>query len=386
MGIKQKQVYSGFEQGPIRPPSEANSLLIRVSRNCPWNRCTFCTVYKREKFSLRPVEHVIADIDAIYQVVALIMEELQHRHRLTSERINQLAEPYTGEAQGIYYTALNWLVRGEGSVFLQDANSLIIKPNDLIAILDHLMDRFPWITRITSYARSHTIDRISDEKLQQLAASGLNRIHIGMETGADAILEHIDKGVTKAQHISAGRKVKKAGMQLSEYVMPGLGGVKLSQQHALETADALNRIDADFIRLRTLTVPPGIAVHKQVPPDQFHKCSDLQVVREIRTMIDALDGISSTLKSDHFNNLLQDVEGSLPDDKQSMLAVLDEFLQLSPKEQTVYQVGRRMGYFQSLGDLNSAVQRDRVADICQRLGITTENADRIIEERTKQSI
>ncbi|HJN53367.1 MAG: radical SAM protein [Pseudomonadales bacterium] len=383
MGIKQKQVYRGFEQGPIRPPSEANSLLIRVTRNCPWNRCTFCSVYKRQKFSLRPVEHVIADIDAIHQVVALILQELQESGRLTAERVNQLAEQFTGEAQGIYFTAVNWLVRGEGSVFLQDANSLIIKPHDLIAILDHLKDRFPWITRITSYARSHTIDRITDDELQQVAASGLTRIHIGMETGSDTVLAQVDKGVTKAQHISAGRKVKQAGIELSEYVMPGLGGVDLSQQHALETADALNQIDADFVRLRTLTMPPGMELYKE---DLFKKCTDLQVAREIRTMVDALDGISSTLKSDHFNNLLQDVEGTLPDDKTSMLAVLDEFLELPPQQQTLYQVGRRMGYFQSLDDLQSPVQRDHVESICQRLGITGENADRIIEERVRQSL
>ena len=215
MGIKQKQVYRGFEQGPIRPPSEANSLLIRVTRNCPWNRCTFCSVYKRQKFSLRPVEHVIADIDAIHQVVALILQELQESGRLTAERVNQLAEQFTGEAQGIYFTAVNWLVRGEGSVFLQDANSLIIKPHDLIAILDHLKDRFPWITRITSYARSHTIDRITDDELQQVAASGLTRIHIGMETGSDTVLAQVDKGVTKAQHISAGRKGSAATKSLA---------------------------------------------------------------------------------------------------------------------------------------------------------------------------
>jgi|TARA_Y100000310_G_scaffold270129_1_gene283771 hypothetical protein len=341
-------------------------------------------VYKREKFSLRLTEHVIADIDAIYQVVALILEELQRNGRLTTERVNKLAEQFAGEAQGTFYTAVNWLLRGEGSIFLQDANSLIIKPDDLIAILDHLKNRFPWITRITSYARSHTVDKISDEKLLQVAASGLNRIHIGMETGCDTVLNHVDKGVTQAQHISAGRKVKRAGIELSEYVMPGLGGANLSEQHALQTADALNQIDPDFIRLRTLTLPPGMTLFKE--SDQFSKCTDLQIVNEIRTMVDALEVISSTLKSDHFNNLLQEVEGSFPEDKQRMLDIMDEFLQLPPQQQTLYQVGRRMGYFQTLGDLSSTVQREHVEGICERLGITSDNADRIIAERVRQSL
>ena len=248
MGIKKEQNYMGFEQGPIRPPSEANSLLLRVTRNCPWNRCTFCSVYKQQQFSLRLVEHVIADIEAIYEVVYRVLDELNVQGHLTQERVNYLAENYFADNIQVFSIAVNWLARGEGSVFLQDANSLIIKPDNLITILKHLKMRFPWISRITSYARSHTINRISDDKLAELAETGLNRIHIGMESGCDEVLKLTDKGVTKAHHIKAGQAVKKAGIELSEYVMPGLGGADLSSEHAYHTADALNQIDADFIR------------------------------------------------------------------------------------------------------------------------------------------
>jgi radical SAM superfamily enzyme YgiQ (UPF0313 family) len=51
-----------FEQGPIRPPNEARSLLLRLTRNCPWNQCLFCPVYKNQKFSLRSVEEIKTDI------------------------------------------------------------------------------------------------------------------------------------------------------------------------------------------------------------------------------------------------------------------------------------------------------------------------------------
>jgi len=144
------------------------------------------------------------------------------------------------------------------AIFLQDANSLIVKPDQLIRILRHLRSRFPWVDRITSYARSHTIARISDGNLRQMREAGLNRIHIGLESGSDAVLDRVRKGVDKRTQIKAGQKVKKAGMELSEYVMPGLGGKALSRDHALETADALNRINPDFIRLRTLALPGGI--------------------------------------------------------------------------------------------------------------------------------
>ena len=183
MGIKQQQTYYGFEQGPIRPPSEANSLLIRVTRNCPWNRCTFCSVYKNEKFTLRPVAHVIDDIDQIHQVLSIIRQELEKHGSLEAAHVNALAEQYAVGARNVFYTAVNWLSRGEGSVFLQDANILISKTYILTIIINHLRGCFPWITRITSYARSYTVSLISAEKLGQLARAGLNRIHIGMESG-----------------------------------------------------------------------------------------------------------------------------------------------------------------------------------------------------------
>jgi uncharacterized Fe-S cluster-containing MiaB family protein len=386
MGIKQEQIYYGFEQGPIRPPSEANSLLIRVSRNCPWNRCTFCSVYKKEKFTLRPVEHVIHDIDQIHQALSVVQQEAQKSGSLTAEQVNQIAEQYYGEGRNVFYTAVNWLMRGEGSVFLQDANSLIIKPDDLAAILNHLMACFPWITRITSYARSHTINRISAEKLRQLATAGLNRIHIGMESASDTVLKKINKGVTKAGHIEAGKLVKAAGIELSEYVMPGMGGTDLSEEHALETADALNQINADFIRLRTLSVPPGIPLYDEYQSGDFNKCTDLEIVQEIRTFVDHLNGITSNLKSDHFYNLLQNVDGKLPEDKRFMLQVIDEFLNLNPEEQLIFQLGRRMGYFQVLSDLHSPAQREHIETIRDRLQATPENIDKIIEEKLQLSI
>lgn len=386
MGIKQKQYYRGFEQGPIRPPSESSSLLIRVTRNCPWNHCTFCSVYKDAKFSLRPVEHVIADIDTVYAAVAAIQNELEQKGNLTQEQLRRLAAQFPGDAMAIFYMAANWWSRGEGSVFLQDANSLVIKPDWLIDILKHLKSRFPWITRITSYARSHTINKIGADKLDEIAEAGLNRIHIGMESGSDTVLEKTRKGVTKAQHVCAGLRVKAAGIELSEYVMPGLGGVALSREHALETADALNQIDADFIRLRTLAIPPDIPLHDEYQAGDFEKCSDLEVVGEIRTFVSALGDIRSTLKSDHFYNLLQELEGRFPEDRGHMLQILDRYLGLPRAEQTAYQVGRRAGILQTLDDLELPEYRKQVDGICERLAITPDNADQVLAEKMARSL
>ena len=193
--------YGGFEQGPIRPPSEAGSLLIRVTRNCPWNRCSFCPVYKGQAFSLRSVDHVLKDIDTIHRYVHSIRERSEQSGKISRDDIAALkAQTGPGERTALN-AALHWTVNGMRSIFLQDANSLIIKPERLLTILGHLKNRFPWVERITSYARSHTIARISDMDLGLIAAAGLNRIHIGMESGSNRVLAMVRKGADKATHI-----------------------------------------------------------------------------------------------------------------------------------------------------------------------------------------
>ena len=372
--------YNGFEQGPIRPPSEAYSLLIRVTRNCPWNHCRFCSVYKEAKFSLRPVEHVKMDIDAVYGHVRAILELADKDGNISGADLRKIAAGLQHWHQGPFNAAYNWLASGMKSVFLQDANSLIIRPKDLVEILQHLKSSFPWVERITSYARSHTVARISDEELKAIRQAGLNRIHIGLESGSDEILEMMKKGVTKAIHIKAGQKAKKAGMELSEYVMPGLGGQDLSELHAMETADALNHINPDFIRLRSLTVGENIPLYKEVKAGRFKKPTDLMMVTEIYRFIEQLNGITSYLVSDHMMNLLQEVQGRLPGDKEKMLGILQSFLDMDPEGQCIYQVGRRLGFFQSMEDMYNPGLLQRAEQRREKLGITPENIDRVLGE------
>lgn len=379
-----QQKYKGFEQGPIRPPSEASSLLIRVTRNCPWNKCTFCPVYKGEKFSLRPVKHVIADIDAVHRYIELLLNNDGRSPSRTD--LSKLAEDLDLNERMALGAAVNWIRSGMKSIFLQDANSLIIKPDDLITILKHLSGLFPQIERITSYARSHTICRIKDDKLKEMRKAGLNRIHIGMESGSDKVLTVVKKGSTKQDHIDAGIKVKNAGMQLSEYVMPGLGGRELSEDHAIETADALNAIDADFIRLRSLAIPNHIELHQQYATGDFSKLTDKEVAEEILLFLQNLDGINSTLKSDHILNLFEEIEGTFPHDKEKMTGVIQHFLTLEPREQMLYQVGRRTGIFRSLNDLHEPHKRAMAESNCERFQITPENVNEAVEELMKRFI
>ena len=383
----QKQTaYQGFEQGPIRPPSEAESLLIRITRNCPWNHCTFCPVYKGKKFSLRPATHVKQDIDAVARHIAAIVGMQDAAGQVTRNEIHDYRATLAPADYPAFHAALNWYACGMRSIFLQDGNSLIIPPEELIDILTHLKNRFPMINRITSYARSRTIARISDKDMAAFAAAGLNRIHIGMESGADAVLERVKKGVDKATHIKAGRKVKKAGIELSEYVMPGLGGKDLSEVHALETADALNRINPDFIRLRSLAIPGSVPLYEEYASGKFEKLSDEMTAKEILLFIESLNGITSTIKSDHILNLFQEIEGKLPEDKPRMTGIIKRFLGLDPTSRVRYQVGRRLGLFSRLDDLNDPQLAAKADEVCRRYGITTKNADDVISELMKQFI
>ena len=377
--MKVELPYQGVEQGPIRPPSEAHSLFIRVTRNCLWNQCTFCPIYKGEKFSIRPVEDIKRDIDTIARSIGRLRELAEESGELTSDSVRRLYVHLQPEEQPGFEAALHWFVGGMESVFLQDANSLVVKPPRLIAVLTHLKAHFPWIRRITSYARSQTIAKIKDEDLKALREAGLNRLHIGMESGSDRVLQQVKNGATNAIHITAGRKVIQAGIELSEYYMPGLGGQDRSREHALESADALNRIGPHFIRLRTLAIPRATALFTEYEAGRFRQCTELMVVAEIRLFLAHLDGIDSIIKSDHSLNLFPTLEGRLPQDKARLLQLLDDFLAAAPERQRLYQVGRRCGLLGRFSDLDNPTISSQVEQVCCSLGVTPSNVDSITD-------
>lgn len=341
-----------FEQGPIRPPNEARSLLLRFTRNCPWNRCEFCPVYKRRKFSLRPVDEIKADIDVAREMadsVAALAQELGTPGRISDQVISQLlGRPSLSQA---YRSLALWMYYGTGACFLQDADNLIMPGDDLVAALSHLRETFPEITRVTTYARSKTITRKSAQTLERIRTAGLDRIHIGLETGYDPLLKLMKKGVSAEDQVAAGRKVRQAGMELSEYVMPGLGGQQMWREHAEQTAAVLNRIDPHFIRLRSLRVPGRVPLFAKLEAGSFSMQTDDQLAEELRVFIGCLEGIGSTVTSDHIMNLLEEVSGKLPEDKERMLAVIDKYQTLSDADRQVYRMGRRGGAYRSTDDL-----------------------------------
>jgi len=297
-----------FEQGPIRPPSEARSLLVRVNRNCPWNRCAFCPVYKGAPFSLRSADEVLADLDAM---------KLQLGDR--------------------YRTA-----------FLQDADPLSTKPAELVRILEGLRERFPSVERVTAYARSRSLARLLLEDLLALRAAGLDRVHVGLESGCDAVLALVSKGARREQQIRGCRKAVEAGFELSVYAMPGLGGAELSDAHADDTASAIVAISPHFVRLRTCVAIPGTPLHTLREEGRWTPVGELATLRELRRFLAGLQGVHTRLESDHVLNLLMELRGDLPRELPALLGVIDGFLARPLREQQRYAVARRAGWCMSL--------------------------------------
>ncbi len=340
-----------FELGPIRPPSEAHSILLRITRNCPWNKCAFCPVYKSEKFSLRTSEEIKTDIDSMYGIYSKIMGKVDLStggyvsDAVILSLINDDKIP-----QNYLQQMLFWMYYGLKSLFLQDADSMVVKSADMIEILNYIKEKFPTIERITCYSRSKTLAVKKIDELKQIRTAGLSRIHIGMESGSDDVLKMIRKGVTGEEHITAGKKVVEAGFELSEYFMPGIGGRKFTAENALETAKVLNAINPSFIRVRTATPVPGTDLFKMMENGEWEPLTEKEKVEELKNMIEGLHDIDSYIQSDHMMNLIEDSNGKLPEEKDKILAPLNRFLQMSLDDQECFIVARRTGRIRFLSD------------------------------------
>jgi len=375
MILESLNAYS-FELGPIRPPSEARSLLIRATRNCPWNRCQFCPVYKTQKFELRPVEEIEKDIQtarAISEEIRTLAWKMGYGGRLKDIAAMLCRSPRYNDS--VRNVAL-WLYFDAESAFLQDANSLIMRTPDLVRVIRALKAAFPGLTRITSYARSKTTAKKSLEELKELYEAGLSRLHVGLETGDDDLLRYMQKGVTAEEHVEGGRRVKESGISLCEYVMPGLGGKNMSKEHVEQTARVLNEIDPDYIRLRTLEVGEGMPLLQKLQEGDFKLQTEDEVVEEIGALVERLD-CRSELKSDHILNLLPEVEGKLPQDKERMLAIINRYLALPLSERVNFQLGRRAGFYERLDELQDAYKHEKVEQVIKR--IESENSGGVEE-------
>lgn len=286
-----------YEHPPYRPPSESGSVLFRVTRGCPWNQCTFCSLYKDTAFERRPVEEIIKDIET---------------------------------ARELYGPDI-------ATVFMGDSNSLILETRVLEEILHHIHENFPGVERVTSYARARTLCKKPLLDLRRLREAGLTRLHVGLETGDPELLEDIRKGASPDQMVQGCLRAKEAGFEVSLYVLAGIGGEERWRQHAEGTADVLNRVDPHFIRIRTFVPTPHSILSEDVHRGVFHLASAETILKEQRLVVELLE-VTSQYLSDHISNYAP-VFGKLPEDKSRMLETIDQAFE---------EIGRDEQYRQAL--------------------------------------
>jgi radical SAM superfamily enzyme YgiQ (UPF0313 family) len=272
--------------------------LIQATIGCPHNRCTFCMVYKNgPRYRVRPVADIIADLD---------------------------------EARTLHGSGIRTL-------FFPAGNTIAMETDALCRICSHARRVFPNLTRITVYGSSQYIHKKGPDALKRLADAGLSRIHVGLESGDDVILRMIKKGTTASQQAEAGRWTMAAGIQLSLYVILGIGGAARSLAHATRTAEVLNRIAPDFIRLRTFVPKINTPLLKMVKSGAFTMLGAHGVLEEAATMIRMLDA-PSQLTSDHYTNYIN-LEGRLPGCRNRLLARIDQALKQSETDFRPFFVG-----------------------------------------------
>ena len=348
-----------FSMGPIRPPSEASSLLLQVTEGCTWNKCKFCVVYRGSNFHIKQPDEIKRNIDNMAYFRDLILN-YSTPDGIDKKGLYVELEQLSGDELQCFYMVYNWLANGGKSVFLQDGNSIAQKPEKLADILVYLREKFPQIERITSYGRAETLSRWSVEQLKLLHDSGLNRIHTGFESGSDNVLRLINKGLTQEQQIDGGCKAKKAGFELSVYFMPGIGGQEYSEENAVETAKVVNEINPDFVRLRTFVLKKDSEMYPMQLDGEFTSCTDKGKLQEIRNLIDGIEMPDVYVVSDHIVNLIGSLSGRIGTDKSNMLQSADSVLRLPEMEFRVYQLARRYGYIENLSQLPSVPDARRI--------------------------
>lgn len=285
-------VSNSYDYPPFRPPNEGNSALIRITRGCPWNRCEFCSMYKSIRFEIKSIE--------------IIREEIQ-----TARHIYGSAE----------------------TIFIGDSDNLA--HNNLAEIVSFIRETFPEAKRITTYARAKTILGRKMDFLKTARKSGLNRLHLGLESGDKLVLERLQKGINPQEMIQAGIKAKQAGFEVSFYVLSGAGGQDRWKEHALHSAAVLNTARPDYIRLRTLTVQHQTPLGEKLAAGEFICISPKERMQEVKLLLENLRLQDCFLASDHMTNFLwadheivyRGITGQLPGEKPRMLETLNRIIE-----------------------------------------------------------
>jgi radical SAM superfamily enzyme YgiQ (UPF0313 family) len=282
--------YPRYHGHVIRPPSEANSLILQVMYGCSHGDCTFCGSYLDKPFRVRPFDEVIEDV-----------QNLPAGYKQHIDR-----------------------------VFLADGDALAIPRRRMLELLDLLKAELPHLQRISAYANAHSLLRLPQEDLLEIRRHGLELLYLGLESGDDVTLEGIKKGVTVAQQIEGCRKAKAAGFAMSVTAILGIGGEDRTHEHAIGTGKALSAIDPEYIGILSLMLESGTEMTDAVRSGRFIVPKPLDLLRELREIIANIDVSHAVFRSNHASNYLP-LRGTLPQDKAALLESLDRVIDMGGK-------------------------------------------------------
>lgn len=268
----------------FRPPSEANSILLQVTTGCSHNKCSFCSMYAQSRFSIKDDSIVKADID-------FAADHCKRQRRL----------------------------------FLCDGDALILPQPRLVAILEQIREKLPWVERVGAYANPKNIKAKSIEELKQLHDLGLGIVYLGLESGDDETLKQIDKGADAAVMVEMGRKVRSASIKLSITVILGIAQQQRSRIHAIETGRVLSLIDPEYVGALSLMLTPGSRLYQQYEQGSFHLLSPRQMLEELRTMLYHTELSDGYFHANHASNYLP-IKARLPGDKAATIKLIDQAL------------------------------------------------------------
>lgn len=273
-----------YEGVVYRPPSEAGSLIIQLTIGCARNTCTFCAMFKDKKFRIRHLDEVEED---------LVMAR-KYYNRVAVKRI-----------------------------FLADGDALIVKTKDLLYILAKIKEIFPEVERISAYGTPADVIMKSHEELAMLKAAGLDMIYMGAESGDDTVLKDVKKGVTSAEIIEAGVKLKKAKMVVSITLISGLGGKKRVKEHAVNSAKVISAIKPEYVGFLTLMVEPGTELYEQHRAGEFELLGPYEILQEMRLFIENVDAEGTVFRSNHASNYIS-LKGTFNRDNALMLRQIEQ--------------------------------------------------------------
>jgi radical SAM superfamily enzyme YgiQ (UPF0313 family) len=273
-----------YEGYIIRPPSEANSILLQVTVGCSHNKCTFCGAYKGERFKIKSDDIILEDI-------AFASKYCKRQDRL----------------------------------FICDGDALIVPQKKLLWILSEIKKQVPWVTRVGVYANTKGIKMKTPEELSELRENGLGIAYMGLETGDDETLKNVHKGATAQTMMDMGKKIRAAGIKLSITVLLGIAGRERSEIHAIETGKVLSEIDPEYVGALSLMLIPGTPLHDDYAAGKFSLIEPIEMLSELRIMIEHTHLSNGLFHANHASNYLP-IRAKFPEDKQKTLALIDEAL------------------------------------------------------------